>query len=165
MDNNQKTNIYYYFFILYNYIYNYMAKLILFKKDTCSYCKKFKEPHNYSALKEKLTADTETNEIQFYEYESLKDIANIKREIELARKSGKIEDVPTLCLFYDRKKWDIINIDVWKNKEENKIDVEKIFESIKESLIAMKRDDYKNKYIKYKIKYLELKNKYLQQKI
>lgn len=141
-----------------------MAKLILFKRDTCPHCIDFKNPHNYAAVKEKLTADTETNEIQFYEYESLKDITDIKKEIDIVRKSGKIEGVPTLCLFYNRKKWAIIDIDIWENKEEKKRDVEKIFESIKESLIAMKRDDYKNKYIKYKIKYLELKNKYLQQK-
>ena len=142
-----------------------MAKLILFKRDTCPYCITFKEPQNYDALKQKLSADEETKDIQFYEFESLKDIKDIKREIELARKSGQINSVPTLCLFYDRKKWDIIDIEVWKNKEENKRDIQKIFENIKESLIAMKRDDYKNKYIKYKIKYLELKNKYLQQKI
>ncbi len=138
-----------------------MAKLILFKKEFCPYCREFKEQHNYGNLKKLLTDNTETNEIQFYEFESLKDIKDIKREIELARKSGQINSVPTLCLFYNRKNWKIIDIDVWKNKEENKRDVEKIGESIKESLIAMKRDDYKNKYIKYKIKYLELKNKYL----
>ena len=138
-----------------------MAKLVLFKRDTCHHCINFKNPLNYAAVKAKLTADTETNEIQFYEYESLKDITDIKKEIDIARKSGQIERVPTLCLFYNRKKWDIIDINIWENKEENKRDVEKIFESIKESLIAMKRDDYKNKYIKYKIKYLELKNKYL----
>jgi len=138
-----------------------MAKLILFKREKCPYCIKFKKEHNYDALKKKLTDNTETNEIQFYEYESKKDIKNIESEIKLARKSGKINGVPTLCLFYNRKNWDIIDIDVWENKDENKRDVEKIFESIKESLIAMKRDDYKNKYIKYKIKYLELKNKYL----
>jgi len=138
-----------------------MAKLILFKKESCPYCIKFKKEHNYGDLKKLLKDNTETNEIQFYEYESLNDIKDIKREIELARKSGKINGVPILCLFYNRKKWDIIDIDVWENKEENKNDIKKIFESIKESLIAMKRDDYKNKYIKYKIKYLELKNKYL----
>jgi hypothetical protein len=138
-----------------------MDKLVLFKLEYCPYCINFKEPHNYGAVKEKLKSDTETKDIQYYEYESLKDITDIKREIELARKSDKIKGVPTLCLFYARKKFDIIDIDVWKNKETKKIDVEKIFESIKESLITMKRDDYKNKYIKYKIKYLELKNKYL----
>ncbi len=142
-----------------------MAKLILFKREYCKYCQEFKQTQNYGALKKLLTEDTETNEIQFYEYESLKDIKDIKREIELARKSGQIKNVPTLCLFYNRKNWYIIDIDVWIDEKENKRDVEKIFKSIKESLIAMKKDDYKNKYIKYKVKYLELKNKYLQQKI
>ena len=141
-----------------------MAKLILFKSEYCKHCQEFKKPHNYDDLKQKLSADEKTKDIQFYEYESLKDIKDIKREIELARKSGQIKSVPTLCLFYNRKNWEIINIDVWKNEEKYIRDVEKIFESIKESLIAMKKDDYKNKYIKYKIKYLELKNKYLQQK-
>ena len=141
-----------------------MAKLILFKRDTCPYCIMFKKEHNYDALKQKLSADEETKDIQFYEFESLKDIKDIKREIELARKSGQINSVPTLCLFYNKKNWNIINIDVWIDEKGKKRDIQKIFESIKESLIAMKRDDYKNKYIKYKIKYLELKNKYLQQK-
>jgi hypothetical protein len=141
-----------------------MAKLILFKLESCHNCIEFKKSHNYGALKEKVSADNETKEIQFYEFESLKDIKDIKREIELARKSGKIVGVPTLCLFYDRKNWEIIDIDVWENENEKKRDIKKIFENIKNTLTELKKADYKNKYIKYKNKYLELKNKYLQQK-
>jgi thioredoxin-related protein len=141
-----------------------MAKLILFKRESCSFCKNFKLEDNYGALKKIIADDNETKDIQFYEFESLKDITGIKREIELARKSEKIVGVPTLCLFYNRKNWEIIDIDVWVNKEEQKRDINKIFENIKNTLTELKKANYKNKYIKYKNKYLELKNKYLQQK-
>jgi hypothetical protein len=159
-----------------------MAKLVLFKKDSCPYCIKFKEPQNFGALKHKLSVDTETTGIQVYEYESKKDITDIKKEVNLARISGKINGVPTLCLFNGGENWEIIDIEVWLDKNNNKRDVEKIFDRIKQTLIKFKNlspsktDNFqqnvfslselsnKKKYIKYKIKYLELKNKYLQQK-
>jgi hypothetical protein len=139
-----------------------MAKLILFKKESCPFCIKFKESQNYNTLKEKLAADSETKDISFYEYEKKEDINGIENEIETAAKSKKIRGVPTLCLFNDGKKWDIIDIEVWENKKENKRDIENIFDNIKNTLKELKKADYKNKYIKYKVKYLELKNKYLQ---
>ena len=141
-----------------------MAKLILFKREGCPYCIKFKETQNYGALKEKLGTDCETKDIKFYEFESLKDIKDIKREINLAKNSNKIDMVPTLCLFYEGKKFDIIDIELWKDINNNLRDVDGIFENIKKTLTELKKVDYKNKYIKYKNKYLELKNKYLQQK-
>jgi glutaredoxin len=141
-----------------------MAKLILFKREGCPYCIKFKEAQNYGALKEKLGTDSETKDIKFYEFESLKDIKDIKREINLAINSNKIDMVPTLCLFYEGKKFDIIDIELWKDINNNLRDVDGIFDNIKKTLTELKKTDYKNKYIKYKNKYLELKNKYLQQK-
>jgi hypothetical protein len=141
-----------------------MAKLILFKREGCPYCIKFKETQNYGALKEKLGTDSETKDIKFYEFESLKDIKDIKKEINLAKNSNKIDVVPILCLFYEGKKFDIIDIELWKDINNNLRDVDGIFENIKKTLTELKKVDYKNKYIKYKNKYLELKNKYLQQK-
>jgi hypothetical protein len=150
-----------------------MAKLILFKREGCPYCIKFKEAQNYSALKEKLGTDSETKDIKFYEFESLKDIKDIKKEINLAKNSNKIDMVPTLCLFYEGKKFDIIDIELWKDINNNLRDVDGIFNNIKTTLDNFKKKsnkdsnknvNYKNKYIKYKNKYLELKNKYLQQK-
>ena len=141
-----------------------MAKLILFKREDCPHCINFKKPHNYGALKEKLETNIETKDIKFYEFESLKDIKDIKREINLAKNSNKIDVVPTLCLFYEGKKFDIIDIELWKDINNNLRDIDGIFNNIKTTLTELKKVDYKNKYIKYKNKYLELKNKYLQQK-
>jgi len=87
-----------------------------------------------------------------------------KREINLTKNSNKIDVVPTLCLFCEEKKFDIIDIELWKDINNNLRDVDGIFENIKKTLTELKKVDYKNKYIKYKNKYLELKNKYLQQK-
>lgn len=164
-----------------------MAKLILFKKDTCPYCIKFKEQQNFGALKENLATDTETKDLHVYEYE-LKEInkeidKEIEREINKALQSGKIDGVPMLCLFSGGENWDIIDIDVWEDKAINKRNIKEIFNRIKKTLIKFKNSSSskpdnsqknvyslmsvlsnKKKYIKYKTKYLELKNKYLQQK-
>ena len=145
-----------------------MAKLILFKKETCPYCIKFKESHNFNALKKKLESYEETKNIKIFEYETQKDIKDIKEEINTAYKSKKINQVPTLCLFVGSKNWEIIDIDAWIDENNNKRDTDSIFNNIKTTLDNLKKKDnknsIKNKYIKYKNKYLELKNKYLQQK-
>ena len=163
-----------------------MPKLILLKQDSCFFCKQFKEPQNYDALKKKLESNTETSDLKVYEYELKKKNIEINKEIEQeinkAISSGKIDGVPTLCLFSDGENWDIIDIEVWIDKIKNIRNIDEIFDRIKETLIKFKNSSSskinnppknvinldelfnKNKYIKYKIKYLELKNKYLQQK-
>jgi hypothetical protein len=145
-----------------------MVKLILFKKETCPTCIKFKELHNFNELKKKLELKAETKDIKIFEYETQEDIKGIEEEISTAYESKKIIDVPTLCLFYDSKNWEIIDIEVWIDQNNNKRNIDSIFNNIKTTLDNLKKKDnknsIKNKYIKYKIKYLELKNKYLQQK-
>ena len=145
-----------------------MVKLILFKKELCPYCIKFKESHNFDTLKTKLKSNAETKDIKIFEYETQEDIKGIEEEISTAYESKKIIDVPTLCLFYDSKNWEIIDIEAWIDQNNNQRDIVSIFNNIKTTLDNLKKKDnknsIKNKYIKYKIKYLELKNKYLQQK-
>ena len=156
-----------------------MPKLILFKKEFCNLCKKFKESHNFDALKKKLESDTETTDIKIFEYDTQKDIKGIEVEIRTAVSSGKIDGVPTLCLFYSGENWEIIDIEAWIDKNNNKRDIDKILNNIKDTLVKLKNsssstkdvnpknviilaDLFNKKYIKYKTKYLQLKNKYLQ---
>ena len=157
-----------------------MVKLILFKKEFCNHCKKFKASQNFDALKKKLESDTETTDIKIFEYDTQKDIEGIEVEISTALSSGKIDGVPTLCLFYSVENWEIIDIEAWIDINNNKRDIDKILNNIKDTLVKLKNsssskiDDppknvirladlsNKKKYIKYKTKYLQLKNKYLQ---
>ena len=145
-----------------------MVKLILFKKEFCPYCIKFKESHNFDALKKKLESNAETKDIKIFEYETEKDIKGIEEEIHSVSISKKINQVPTLSLFVGSKNWEIIDIEAWIDENNNKRDIDSIFNNIKTILDNLKKKDnknsIKNKYIKYKNKYLELKNKYLQQK-
>ena len=101
------------------------------------------------ALKKKLTADTETSDLQVYEYELKKINIEINKEIEQeinkALLSGKIDGVPTLCLFSDGENWEIIDIEIWIDKNNNKRDIDKILNNIKDTLVKLKNSSSSKK--------------------
>jgi thiol-disulfide isomerase/thioredoxin len=124
-----------------------MVKLILMKSNTCPHCIKFFP--TFDKVVDKMKTDNESKDINIFKYGETYLEQNYDKEIEILKKSGKVNTVPQLILF-DGDNWDFIDI---SEHDENKI-----LNNIKIKLKELKGLNFKIKYYKYKSKYLLIKN-------
>jgi hypothetical protein len=96
-----------------------------------------------------MKTDNESKDINIFKYGETYLEQNYDKEIEILKKSGKVNTVPQLILF-DGDNWDFIDI---SEHDENKI-----LNNIKIKLKELKGLNFKIKYYKYKSKYLLIKN-------